>query len=614
MKSYHFAFLLLVLAIVLVSVSCGAGAPPIVTVTVSPASVTVDQGSTTQFSAMVTGSSNTSVVWSIDPSTAGSITSSGLFTASNSAGSARVIATSRANPSNSGTAFATINSVSISLSQASFELVPGETHALTATVSGTINKNVLWSIQEGASGGSVTSEGVYTAPASLGTFHVSATSAADTTRVAIVTIAVNNPVVSISPHSVGLLPGGSRAFTADVTGSDDRVTWSVQEGAAGGFITNEGIYTAPAQLGEYHIAATSIAYPIAVGVAKVVVTQSGFTSAGDMSVIRFNHTATLLPDGNVLLAGGGSKEWVETKTAELFDYKTATFKSTGDMNVARRWHTATLLLDGKVLVTGGGTDICWDYLPFKSAEIYDPSTGTFSAIPDMNASRLMHTATLLANGKVLIAGGYTPETNLATAELYDPKTGTFTSTGSMTSGRSNHRAIQLPDGRVLITGGWSDNGTATKAEVYDPGTGTFTQISDFQRDSHTVTALANGTVLLAGGIVYPSSGPSQIFDEIQYFDSTTATFTVVAKLNNPRYYHTATALADGRVLFVGGYVPTSIGADPDAEIFDPVRLSSTPAGSMETGREGHTATLLPNGKVLITGGIDLNSAELFTLK
>ena len=201
-------------------------------------------------------------------------------------------------------------------------------------------------------------------------------------------------------------------------------------------------------------------------------------AAGNMSTVRAAHTATLLADGKVLIAGGGGSGGFgfpsfdpAIATAEVYDPAATSFAATGAMGVARFAHTATratLLLNGKVLVAGG--IISLGYLPFSqdasictgspdtlvtsTAELYDPATGIFTPTGDMTATREEHTATRLPDGKVLILGGATASLGvLNTAELYDPATGSFTVTANMGLPRSAHTATLLPDGAVLFAGG-----------------------------------------------------------------------------------------------------------------------------------------------------------------
>ena len=199
-----------------------------------------------------------------------------------------------------------------------------------------------------------------------------------------------------------------------------------------------------------------------------------FTPAGNMSTPRGGHTAILLANGKVLIAGGAGGGSI-LSNAELYDPLTATFTATGSMITPRYVHTATLLLDGRVLIAGGYFRTRTS-LPTAtaSAELYDPSTGTFTATSGMTTSRVGHTATLLLNGKVLIAGA-------GPGELYDPVTSAFTATGAY-AGRFApfspyvNTATLLPDGKVLITAS-TDLANLATTELYDPVGGTFSLLN-----------------------------------------------------------------------------------------------------------------------------------------
>lgn len=230
-----------------------------------------------------------------------------------------------------------------------------------------------------------------------------------------------------------------------------------------------------------------------------------FTALGNMVSARGSHTATLLANGKVLLTGGAGQvdlNFIQA-TAELFDPATRSFSMTGVMSIPRAGHTATLLGTGKVLVAGGAMS---DGLTTASAELYDPATGTFTLTGAMNEPRLAHTATLLPNGKVLVIGGMSATTYplemLRSAEIYDPKSGLFTTTGSMGTERASHTAALLENGSVLVAGGLDPNGDPIpSAEVYAPGTGEFSLTGGLQnpRASHAATVLRTGAVLVTGG-------------------------------------------------------------------------------------------------------------------
>jgi hypothetical protein len=197
----------------------------------------------------------------------------------------------------------------------------------------------------------------------------------------------------------------------------------------------------------------------ALAVAAPASAADPFTATGAMQGKRANFTATLLPDGKVLAAGGAAMSGTTSglSSAELYNPSTGTWAPTAAMGTERSDHTATLLPNGKVLVAGGGNSST-AYL--SSAELYNPATGTWAPTGAMSNGRLRPTATLLADGRVLIVGGLglnSPSGRLSSAELYNPATGTWAPTGSMSTVRWNHTATLLPNGKVLVAGGSPSN-------------------------------------------------------------------------------------------------------------------------------------------------------------
>jgi len=245
-----------------------------------------------------------------------------------------------------------------------------------------------------------------------------------------------------------------------------------------------------------------------------------WTVTGSMAESFSGHTATLLSNGTVLVAGGFEKGDIppgSRASAALYDPVTGTWRVTGDMTQARSNHTATLLPDGRVLVAGGhGGD------RLASAELYDPATGTWTATGDLTEPYLGHTATLLSDGTVLVAGGDVPRGSGAVASthaaVYDPIAGTWTVTGSLITPRLAHTAALL-DGRVLVSGGGAYGGPSAEmfreAELYDPATGTWTATADMTRAraGHTATLLPDGRVLVAGGSRdYGDADTAELYD------------------------------------------------------------------------------------------------------
>jgi hypothetical protein len=359
---------------------------------------------------------------------------------------------------------------------------------------------------------------------------------------------------------------------------------------------------------------TSIASPVPS--AAAVTYAEVFSPTGSMATARYGQMATLLTDGRVLISGGISTNERPLTVAELYDPQTGTFHPTGSMTSARYDDSATLLTDGRVLIAGGSSS---PQATLATAELYDPRTGTFSPTGSMTTARAGQTATLLTDGRVLIVGG---QPQLSTAELYDPHTGTFSPTGSMAFAREYHTATLLADGRTLIIGGYdAPNGVVVwlaSAELYDPHAGTFSPTGSMMgaRFLHTATLLADGRVLALGGVGI-QNGVEAVLTSGELYDPQTGTFSPTGSMAVPRQSHTATLLADGRVLVAGGdgTFNGAITALASAELYAPRSGVFVSTGPMTSARSVQTATLLANRQVLTTGGTDGNApiatAELF---
>jgi hypothetical protein len=337
-----------------------------------------------------------------------------------------------------------------------------------------------------------------------------------------------------------------------------------------------------------------------------------FTATGSLISARTGHTATLLADGKVLVVGGDAFNINPGfVTAELFDPATGAFSITGSLSARRDAHTATRLADGRVLVVGGegDGDASLGQEDFASSEIYDPAKGTFAMTGSLSTQRFGHTATMLANGKILIAAGMNhlgTATYLASAELFDPAAGTFTSTTPLVGVRTGHRAALLPSGKVLLVGGLRN---PNSAEVYDPAAGIFYS-RDLPRISHTATLLANGKVLFSA---QPDPMNSFAIENAALYDPVARIFTATGTTVRARSCHTATRLTNGKVLFAGGPW-TNTASLLRAELYDADTGTFTATATM-TSRCWHTATLLADGRVFLAGGsTNVATTEIFDVQ
>jgi N-acetylneuraminic acid mutarotase len=331
----------------------------------------------------------------------------------------------------------------------------------------------------------------------------------------------------------------------------------------------------------------------------------------------------------LLMYSAGAPAWrAPAVHAGGFSPPPGTWARTGSLHHARAFAAATLLPSGQVLVAGGCQAPCGhDPEPsLASAELYNPRTGAWTVTGAMRHPRLQYTATLLPSGHVLVVGGCATadcSTILASAELYNPRTGAWTPTGSLHDARALQSATLLPDGQVLLTGGCGDPGcaiTLASAELYNPVSGAWTTTGSLHdpRARHRTALLPNGQVLVAGGCI--PANCSTVLDSAELYHPRTGAWTTTGSLQTARCCVGLMLLHTGQALAIGGHDQT--GASTSAELYNPVRGAWTATGSLSDAREyevPETATLLPSGQVLVAGdgggnnngATPLASAELY---
>lgn len=393
----------------------------------------------------------------------------------------------------------------------------------------------------------------------------------------------------------------------------------------------------------FHDAAKYVAVVVLAACTTVNIppTQTSSVQTGALTAPRYQHTSTLLLNGKVLVTGGAdaqNRSITSIASAELYDSHTEKWSTTHSMVTARDHHTATLLPNGKVLVTGGfnfGSE-----KEISNSELYDPDNEAWSATGSLITARVGQTATLLQNGKVLVAGGHHGKSDaLETAELYDPKTGVWSETGSMSTVRSGHAATLLKNGKVLVSGGMDATLLIlNSAELYDPDTGMWEDTGSFReaRFQHKAVPLNNGNVLTCGGegTKKSSTFDRTVFGKSEYtigaiascelYDYQTGKWLAVEGLTKAREGHTATLLPNGKVLVSGGtnggglawttfsllghyYLGEVVS---ERELYDPNSGRWTNVDPLLIPRGFHTATLLPNGRVLFIGGVNADGFPL----
>lgn len=640
---------------------------PVPTLYMTPTAVTLDPGGIFSFHAYLSNTPVQAVTWTVvEGAAGGTINDEGLYVAPAAVGTFHVMASSMVFPQVTAVATVTVQQPTgtvqgLQVLPQTATMYPGGHAAFKAAVSTSSgpSTDVTWQVFEGDAGGTVQPDLIgyarYTAPSTPGTYHLLAISKVDSTVMGMAILMVvsadassggsggtlpSTPVsVTLSPRTADIQAGSYQSLMATVDGPDNTaVTWKVDDGsgnavAAFAQVDQNGVFVA-SKAGTYVVTATSAADATASDFASIKVSSS-LQALNPVQVPIAQgyqgYSVTALKDGRILVAGGevdnanGAAVSV-SGSAYLYDPVAKTFTPTGSMIQPRSFQKAVLLDDGRVLITDGASFYacpgdptgalgkCSQYPPsfhlVPWAEIYDPSTGTFQALP--------------MNGR-------------SPSEFQGP--------GLMNDSHYGGQILKMSNGKVMVWGGWGDfmhssytEGSGwgwdyritTIPDFFDPAANLFALTPDqdipnapLGKPFAALANLSDGRVLITGGLSPEVPTPGQVTGPpaadrgTQIFNPNAGTYSPGPSLATPRCDHTATTLSDGRILIVGGAVrfdssmyvagfnprPGYSWQDtPTAEIYDPTTGATTPTGSLNESRAGHAAILLPTGQVLIVGG------------
>ncbi|MEP6833659.1 MAG: kelch repeat-containing protein [Gemmatimonas sp.] len=620
------------IALVLLA-SCGGESKDPVTpasgiaVTVSGPSTTITAGSTFQFSASVTGSTNTAVTWSIDHignTNTGTITGAGLYTAPSATGAFTVRATSVADDSKSGTAVVAVivRAISVSIAQDGVTLGAGGSVQLTAVVLGAANTGVTWDLPGGPTTGTVIGTGpanaTYTAPNSGGAFQVRAKSVQDPTQVAVATINVGTGSGFRVTGPTRVAPGASTPFTASFNDVATTATWTFDGAANGSTVSSTGVFTAG---------------PTASNVTLRGTDALGRTATAAISIATQVTLDIQVPANPTLTTADMlTFYWSVSPTGVSSDVNWSVSGASGGTTVPVDYFRGFIPTTTAGAVTLTGTTVADPTVKASFVANVTAAPGaTFVATAGLpQSSRYEHAAATLADGRIVLIGGQRSRgayVALNTTEIFTPSSGAFTNGPTLNSTRIKSEAIALDANRVLVTGGTEDYNLAyNTGEIVDLASGTSApalNTMSVRRLFHQMVPITTGAnagkIAILGGFngPIPYGVPTwQSTAVVELFDPATNRFTTYsASMKTARGLFTATPLLDGRVLIVGGYEAGSFTALASVEIFDPVAGTFTFTGNMSKARSGHTATRLANGMVLVVGGsnngADGTTAELY---
>jgi N-acetylneuraminic acid mutarotase len=341
-------------------------------------------------------------------------------------------------------------------------------------------------------------------------------------------------------------------------------------------------------------------------------TPSGvhWAPAGLLSQDHAQSHLLLLTGGQAIVVGNDNfcapgPPFEDTEVTEIWNATNSTWAKTGSLNAPRSFFAAESLDNGKGLVIGGVND---EWLSYSSTKLYDPATGTWSSTGLMATARTDLASARLDDGVRVMAiggeydGGGSPA-YLKTVEIYDQSTGKWSATGSLLKARTQAKAVTLSGGRVLIVGGTDGTNPLASAELWDPATGKWSAAGSLAkyREGFSLVALPDGSALVAGGFD-PATVPTVAVASAERFDPGTLTWKSAGTMKKAAGNRIAVVMADGKVLLAGGMAGDWSPAISDAEIYDPALGTWTATVSMPATRERAGAVLLSDGSILVVGG------------
>jgi hypothetical protein len=436
-------------------------------------------------------------------------------------------------------------------------------------------------------------------------FTVQADDAAPLAATALVGARINAP----AGHEVaGFIAGGTcyypagylNPFTVGVTAANLGAIIPVNALPSDNLLTVRWFKKVPAPAAGF----TDFYVPGKVGRYTVEYPRQIVSEAASMASDRYQTSATLLNDGRVLLAAGRTAASASgLTTTTLYTPSSDSWPAGNAIIDSRANHTATRLQDDRVLIVGGNGGASANTYR-ATGQLFDPTTGNWSSTAAAPGARSFHTATLLNDGRVLIAGGRSASSTYVNTAITcdpvgDPTLTTWTATPNMPTARSSHAATKLLDGRVLITGGQSSASTyLSTCILFDPGTNTWSTAASMAstRTDHAAILLADGKVLVCGGANAAEHSSAELYNPV------TNTWTAVGSMAAARRNHTAHLLPDGRVAVIGASASATDATKRSIELYSPVHQKWSPIASLAVGRVEHAATMLADGRILVAGG------------